>query len=258
MAPDAPLLHDDHVHARRRAAAAQALQHRQARRASSSAIVAAGFAKADVVVEREFRTAAGAPGLHRAARVPRERLRRRRRRSSGARPRASSSCAASAPSCSSMDVVEAERDCRPRSAAASAARRRLSRAARRHAVAEGRPAGEDGDDARRGVPRHRTDVRLAHQGQDGRDEGRHGSSPAGDARYEAGAFPGSRCRGCDVPVFTRYDLANVLIVGIRRRRQPAEGRSLPRARRTDGRIRRRDGRSTRSRRSSASIRSSSG
>ena len=41
------------------------------------------------------------------------------------------------------------------------------------AVAEVRPPGEDGDDARRGVPRHRPDVGRARPRQDRRQEGRH-------------------------------------------------------------------------------------
>ena len=50
---------------------------------------------------------------------------------------------------------------------------RLSRAAGDAAGEEVRPAGEDGDDPRGSVPRHRPDLGLDEHGEDRRQEGRH-------------------------------------------------------------------------------------
>ena len=76
MAPDAPMLHDDMFTAGVDAEADEALQHRQARRRSSKGDVEAGLRRGRVIVEGRYTTTAGASGLHRAARLPRDLWRR--------------------------------------------------------------------------------------------------------------------------------------------------------------------------------------
>ena len=162
--------------------------------ASSSTLgdVEAGFKKADVIVEREFKTAAGAPGLHRAARV---------------RWPASPRTAQAELWCTHAGPLHRARPLR------AAARHATSRKIRvtateigggfggktvvyleplaHRALAEGQAAGEDGDVARGGVQGHRPDLGRHRAGQDRRHEGRHASSPA-DARAQV---PGRRLPG---------------------------------------------------------------
>ena len=73
MQPGAPLLHEDMYHRRRRARAQDALQHRQARRVRARrrrGRLQAGRPRRRARVHHQ----AGAPGLHRAARLHRQRV----------------------------------------------------------------------------------------------------------------------------------------------------------------------------------------
>ncbi len=83
--------------------------------------IEAGFAEADVDRRARVRHQAGAPGLHRAARLRRERGRGRPGGALVLRPRGTSSSAPTAPSCSASTSPRSASP-RPRSAAASAAR----------------------------------------------------------------------------------------------------------------------------------------
>ena len=66
----------------------------------------------------------------------------------------------------------------------------LSRAAGLHAVEEIRPAGQDGDEPRGGVPRHRPDLGRGHRGQARRQEGRPHHRRAGRAEIPGRRLPG--------------------------------------------------------------------
>ena len=76
------------------------------------------------------------------------------------------------------------------------------------------PAGEDGDDARGGVPRLRADLGLVQHGQDrrhpGRQDRRRRRAPT---TCRPGAFPGSPIRGAAGCAFAPYDIPNVHSVG---------------------------------------------
>ena len=162
------------------------------------------------------------------------------RRSCGARRRDSSSCAASARSSSAWMLVEAARDRLRDRRRLRRQDRRLPRAARARAVAQGGPAGEDGDVAHRGLPGDRSDLRREGLGQDRRDARRADHRGRGAAQVPGRRVPGlagaarlhvrvravrSRERACD---------------RLRRGREPAEGRGVPRAGRTDRGVRRRE------------------
>ncbi len=118
--------------------------------------------------------------------------------------------------------------------------RHLPRAARRGAVAEGRPPGEDRDDPRRGVPGHRPDLGHAHDALQDRGAKATARSPPPQAwlAYEAGAFPGS-------PVGAGAMTCARALRASRTSRSRAttsssnkpQGRGLPRARRADGGVR---------------------
>ena len=120
MQPGAPLLHEDMITAG--VEPAPKTPSNVAKRVEFVlGDVAAGFKQADVVIEREFTHQAGAPGLHRAARLRRQRVGGRPGRRVGDRPRATGSCAPTARGCSAgTSARSASRP--PRSAAASAAR----------------------------------------------------------------------------------------------------------------------------------------
>ena len=77
---------------------------------SRAATSSAGFAEADVVVEREFQHADRPPGLHRAARRRGAHERRTASPSSGAAPRARSWCAPTAPRVLGLDALADQGD----------------------------------------------------------------------------------------------------------------------------------------------------
>ncbi len=111
--------------------------------------------------------------------------------------------------------------------------RDLSRAGRRAAVAEDRPAGQDHDDPRRGVQGHRPDLGLVDVGQDGRHEGRQDHR-----RRRRLQVPGRRLPGLAgderVPVRVCPLCDRERPLGrLRRRVQPAEIGRLSRARLAD-------------------------
>ncbi len=95
-------------------------------------------------------------------------------------------------------------------------------------------AGEDGDDARRGVPRHRPDLGRHRRGEDRRDA-RTARSPPREAmlKYQAGAFAGSPVQPGCMTAFAVYDLKNVRVTGYdvvsNRRRSPPIARPARRS-----------------------------
>ncbi len=118
---------------------------------------------------------------------------------------------------------------------------RVSRTAGARAVAEDEPPGEDGDDARRGVPRDGSD--LWHEGsrEDRREVRR-------DARRRHRVSVVRRRRLSRLAVGCRRDVlprvlphSQLLHRSQRRRRQQAEGRGVSRARIADGGVRDRIG-----------------
>ena len=116
---------------------------------------------------------------------------------------------------------------------------RLSRAAGAGAGQEIRPAGQDGDEPRRGVPRHRADLGRGHRGQDRRQEGR-----AHRRRRPRAQIPGRRLSGLAGRAGLHVRLCHVRHPErqhrrLRRRLEPAEGRGLSRAGRADLVVRRR-------------------
>ena len=120
----------------------------------------------------------------------------------------------------------------------------LSGAAGARAVEEVRPAGEDADDARRGVPRVRPDLRRRDRGEARREEGRH--DRRGAARAEV---PGRRVPRLADPARLHVRLRHVRHPErrghrLRRGEQPPEGGGVSRTRRADLVLRggKRDGR----------------
>ena len=227
-----------HVHDRRRACPQDGLQRRQARRVRArrrGGRLQAGRPHRRARVHHQAR----APGLHRAARLHRQRVRGRPGRRVGvdagpldrARP-----LRAAARLGHRQDARDRGRDRRR----VRRQDRRLSRADRAGAVQEGAPAGEDGDDARGGVPRLRPDVGRARARQDRRQEGRPHRRGRGRAQV-----PGRRLRrlagAAGLHVRVRALRPRERQGGrLRRGDEPAEGRGLSRARRTDRRVRRRE------------------
>ena len=116
---------------------------------------------------------------------------------------------------------------------------RLSRAARLHAVEEIGPAGQDGDEPRGGVPRHRPDLGRGHRSQARRQEGRPYHRRAKHPQISGGRVPGVagaaglhlRPRGLRFSERADHRLRRLV--------QPAQGRRLPRAGRADRFVRRR-------------------
>ena len=118
--------------------------------------------------------------------------------------------------------------------------RRIPRAARARAFAQGRPAGEDGDEPRGGVPRQRPDGLERDARQDRYQEGR-----AAHRRRCRAEIPGRRLSGL-AGRHGRHGGVRLLRVRerarrrLRRRVQPAQARRLPGAERADRRIRGRE------------------
>ena len=158
MAPGRAAAARRHVHRRRRAEAGQALERRQAHRVRArrrGRRLRRGRRRRRARPSHRRR----APGLHRAARLRRQLGPRTARPSCGAAPRAISWCAPTAPAAARHGHLQAARH---RVGDRRRLRRQdggLSRAAGAGAVAQVRPAGQDGDDPRRGLPRHRPDLR---------------------------------------------------------------------------------------------------
>ena len=227
--PDAPILHEFNKFEGKPSNIAGRLEHKKGD-------IDEGFKQAEVVIERTLHHAPGAPGLYRAARLPDQRRRRQQDHDLELEP---------GPVHGARDDVDAHRhpaERHPRHPRRDRRRlwrqdHRLSRAARDHAREKIRPAGQDGDDARRSDARHRAHVRLEEHGEDRRQEGRH------DRRRARHVLPaGRRIRrarrsaarsGCS---FSPYDIPNVLSVGFRCGLQPLKGRGLSCAGRADRRL----------------------
>ena len=114
---------------------------------------------------------------------------------------------------------------------------RLSRAARARALAQVASPGQDGDDARGGVPRHRPDLRGQRLGQGRGHQRRPDHRRRGGTQVSGGRVPGrAGAAGRDERVRALRPRARQ---GGRLRRgdQPAEGRGVSRARRADLRVR---------------------
>ena len=226
------------VHRRRRAQAGEALERRQAdrdrpRRHRGRLRQGGRHRRARV----QYRP--GAPGLHRAARHARQRVRGRLGRGvvldAGPlhRARPLRPPARHGHRQGPRDRLRDRRRLRRQDG-------RLPRAARGGAVEEGQASGEDGHVARGRVQVLRPDLGRQHQGQDGRDEGR--QVRRGLRRAEV---PGGR-----LPWLPRAARRDVRVRAVRHRErqghrlrrglEPAEGRRVPGARRADLRVRRRE------------------
>ena len=210
MADDAPLLHEDLFTAGVEPAPAK--PSNVAKRVEFAiGDIEAGFAEADVVVEREFDTKPVHQGYIEphacVASVSADGQAELWCSTQGALHRAR----ATAPSCSAWT----SRSCgspRPRSAAASAARPGLSRAAGAGAVEEGaRPVKMVM--SREEVFRPPARPRAPRLGQDRRDQGRQVTAAEAVLAYQAGAFPGSPVAAGLHGVFAPYDLPNVRVDG---------------------------------------------
>jgi CO/xanthine dehydrogenase Mo-binding subunit len=159
IAADAPILHPAMKTTGAPAADAAGATNVASRIELKRGDVDAGFADADLVVEREFRT----PMVHQGYIEPHACIAR-----CGEDGRAVVWCTTQGP----FVVRDASAAiARPRSGARQSHSerdrrrlwrqdRRLSRAARPGALAQGATAGEDGDGTRRGVPRHRADIGI--------------------------------------------------------------------------------------------------
>ena len=240
MAPDAPILHDDMVD--RAASRADARRARPTSRRAwscSAATSTQGFAEADVVVEREFRT----PMVHQGyiephacvARVrrrrPRRRLVLRRRARSSVRDAVRRHPAASTPR--TIKVMPSEIGggfggkipvyLEPLAIV-------LSRKAQ--------PAGEDGDEPRRGVPRDRSDLGLRRSAMK-LGAKRDGTLVAAErlAVVRSGRLPRLAVRRGAMCALACYNDPELPHRSVRRGRQQAEGRGVPRARVADGDVR---------------------
>ena len=192
MQPDAPLLHDDMFTAGVEPKPDEALQRRQARRVRLGD-VEAGFKRGRRRRRARVHDQAGAPGLHRAARLRRQRRPRTARPSSGCTTQGHFIVRAHCARLLGIGHRQDPRHRRPRSAAASAARpsstssRWRSRCRRRR----GRPVK---------MVMTREEVFRASGPTSGAQRARSRSAPRRTARivaaeaelkYQAGAFPGS-------------------------------------------------------------------
>ena len=100
-----------------------------------------------------------------------------RRRGLVRRPRARSSCATAAPAILGIDAATIKVIPSEIGGGFGGKITGLPRAAGARAVAQGEPPGEDGDDARGGVPRHRSDLRHEGSREDRREVATARSSP---------------------------------------------------------------------------------
>ena len=172
MADDAPVLHDDLFTANVEPKPTKPSNIAK-RVYFNKGDVEAGFKEAEVIVEGRYTT----EPVHQAYIEPHACLCRVRRgwpvHECSAPPRATSWCASYVREAAGDRHRQHPRD-------AGRDRRRLRRqdagvsgAAGARAVQEDRPAGEDADDARGGVPRLRPDLRRHHGREARRQEGRH-------------------------------------------------------------------------------------
>ena len=194
-----------------------------------------GFSKADYVVEHELQDRDGPSGVYRAAQRGRYLQLRR-------------PCHHLLLDPGQLRGALAERrgarDSRgqnPRRAGRDRRRLRrqdhdLPRAAVGAALAEDRPSGEDDDEPRRGVARERPDLRRHHPLQDGRDQGRQDRSGRDLDGVRGGRLSG--IAGADGRDVYRGALRHPQHRDrrVRRGRQPAQDRGLPRAGRDQRRV----------------------
>ena len=228
LKPDAPILHE-FIQVR-----GQALQHRRPARGQE------GRRRARLQGSRcdrraHLHHAPGAPGLYRAARLPRQRRRRQQDHDLELEP----GPVHGARHDGASDRHSAERHPRhPRRDRRRLWRQdhRLSRAAGDAAGEKVRPAGQDGDDPRGSDARDRPDLGLEEHGQDRRQEGRH------DRRRAGHLLPaGRRAAGLADPRRGRLQLFALrhperAVGRLRRAVQPLQGRGLSRAGRADRRL----------------------
>ena len=224
-----------HGEGRRQARARDDIQHRRQARAH------AGRRRGGVCRCRSRRRAqlqdqAGAPGLYRAARLPRQRRQERPDHHLEQQPGPLHGARHDGPAHRHQAQRHPRHPCRDR----RRFRRqdhRLPGAAGAGAVAQVGPPGEDGDVARGGVPRHGPDVGVVQHSQDRRHQGRQDHRREGDLPPAGRRLPGlahsrrGRLRALALRPRQRADHR------LRHRHQPAQGCGLPRARRADRRLR---------------------
>ena len=115
---------------------------------------------------------------------------------------------------------------------------RVPRAGGAGALAQGRPAGEDGDEPRGSVPRLRPDLQhLASTSRSAATKDGRITAAMPTLRFQGGAFAGSPVDIGAMCAFACYDLENVQAVGYDVVCQPPEAGGLSRARRADGGLR---------------------
>ena len=176
MQPGAPLLHEDTDHGRRRAGAEEALQRRQAHRVRPSAT-------SRPASRRPTSSSSARSRPRRCTRATSSRTpaspacRRTARPMSGCRPRATGSCARHCARLLGWDVGQIRVTASEIGGGFGGKTVVYLEPVALALVQEGAPAGEDGDDARGGVPRLRPDLGRARARQDRRQEGRRASSP---------------------------------------------------------------------------------
>ena len=234
----APARRPDH---RRRRAGADGQADQRRRRASSSSGATSRRASPRPTSSSSASSRPNGPsGLHRAAR-----LRRARRTPTD---RLTIWCARRAPSsCATLRRAARHRRRRKIKVIRRRDRRRLRRQDRRlpraaggGAVAEGRPAGEDGDGRATRCSRRPARRRARMTVKIGAKTRRHARRGEAWLAYEAGAFPGSPVGAGAMCVFACYEIPNVLIDGYDVVVNKPKIGGLPRARRADGGLRHRD------------------
>jgi hypothetical protein len=201
--PDAPVLHDDMF-----TAGVEPKPTKPSNVAKSITFkkgdVEAGLRRGRSGHRRQIHHKAGAPGLYRAACLPRA-VGADGQVTISAPARASSWCAPTRAKLLGIDIANI-RARRPRSAAASAARRSSIWSRWRRAVEEVRPPGEDGDDARGRVPRLRPDLGRTIEVKIGAKKDGTIVAPKLVLKYQAGAFAGSPVGPGCMCGFAMYDL----------------------------------------------------
>jgi hypothetical protein len=187
LARNAPILHE-HARATGHEPLPVGPTNVASRREAGRGDLAAGFAAADVVVEREFRT----PMVHQGYIEPHAVLAR-----TGQDGRSVVWCCTQGPfrvRAYSAKVLGLDRHDQGHPHGDRRRLRRqdhdLRRAARDPALAQGRPAGEGRDVARGGVPRLGPDLGYTHPRQDGRDARRQADRRRGGALLRGGGVQG--------------------------------------------------------------------
>ena len=171
-----------------------------------------GFAEADLVIEREFNTKPVHQGLYRAAGLARELHRGRPGRGLHRDPgpfRDPGAVRQAAADGHFQDPRNPDRAWRR----VRRQEQRLSRTARHRSLQEVQPAGQDDDEPRGRVPRHRATSGAHTRIKIGcRKDGRIVAAEA-QLDFQAGAFAGSSVPMASMCTFTRYDLENVKVTG---------------------------------------------